>query len=350
VRSWRFAGVTDNLVKEMPKKSPTSPRKPGAPNTHGPARSQIHANWVVYFYEVVRCGSVRAAARKLNVAPSAISRQIKDLESQLGTQLLEKTSTRLRPTSAGEAVARHASNVIKDLSYTRAVVADLNGLRRGHVSIVAAQATSTDFLPHAISELKRRFPRVSFNCEFTGTANVVPRLIDGTADVGVAFQPPSDSRIRNVISVPLPFGIVVHADHELAGRTIVRLSDFENELVILPDHSISYRMVLDRMIEGRSFQFQSTVTSSEPTFIVSLVRYGAGIAFGTPVGVERELKEGSLVFIPLQDRHLKPPALTVSVTADRALSPLASVVVERFRNDAALLLRHFVPDNSEGVS
>jgi DNA-binding transcriptional LysR family regulator len=115
--------------------------------------------------------------------------------------------------------------------------------------------------------------------------------------------------------------------------------------VILPDHSVSFRMVLDRMIEGRSFQFRSTVTSSEPTFINSLVRYGAGIAFGTPVGVERELNEGCLVFVPLLDRNLKPPALTVTVAADRALSPLASVVVERFRNDAAALLQRFSPDN-----
>jgi len=335
-----------NQVKVMPKKSKSSsaPRKPSGSNTHGPARAQIHANWVVYFHEVVRCGAVRAAARKLNVAPSAISRQIKDLEAQLGTPLLEKTSTRLRPTAAGEAVARHASNVIKDLSYMRSVVSDLNGLRRGHVSIVAAQATSTDFLPHAISELKNRFPRVSFDCDFTGTANVIPRLIDGSADIGVAFQISSDSRVRNVISVPLPFGVIVHADHHLAKKSAVGLGDFEDELVILPDHSISYRMVLDRMIEGRSFQFRSTVTSSEPTFIVSLVRYGAGIAFGTPVGVERELNEGSLIFVPLQDRHLKPPALTVTVAADRALSPLASVVAERFRNDAALLLKRFVPE------
>ena len=72
--------------------------------------------------------------------------------------------------------------------------------------------------------------------------------------------------------MPLPFGVIVQADHELASRGTVRLSDFEDELVILPDHSISFRMVLDRMIEGRAFQFRSTVTSSEPTFIDSLVR------------------------------------------------------------------------------
>jgi DNA-binding transcriptional LysR family regulator len=317
-------------------------QKSGGSNRQEPARSQIHANWVVYFYEVVRCGSVRAAARKLNVAPSAISRQIKDLEADLGVPLLEKTSTRLRPTAAGEALARHASNVIKDLRFTRSVISDISGLRRGHVSIVAAQATSTDFLPQAISVLRAQHPGVSFNCDFTGTANVVPRLIDGTADIGVAFQTPSDRRVRNVIAVPLPFGVIVHPEHAIAAKRLVRLSDLEDEFVILPDHTISFRMVLDRMIEGRSFHFRSAVTSSEPTFIVSLVRYGAGVAFGTPVGVERELREGNLVFVPLQDSHLKPPALTVSVVADRALSPLASVVVERLGRDAAQLLDRFL--------
>jgi DNA-binding transcriptional LysR family regulator len=99
------------------------------------------------------------------------------------------------------------------------------------------------------------------------------------------------------------------------------------------------------MIEGRSFRFRSSVTSSEPTFIVSLVRYKAGIAFGTPIGVERELNEGVLVFVPLQDRRLKPPALTVIVAADRPLSSLASVVVERFRSDAAALLERFAPND-----
>src|ERR1700730_10727286 len=89
---------------------------------HGPARTQIHANWVVFFYEVARCGSIRAASRKLNVAPSAISRQLKDLEAALGVPLLEKTSTRLRPTAAGEVVDHHAGNVLRGLEHARAVL------------------------------------------------------------------------------------------------------------------------------------------------------------------------------------------------------------------------------------
>jgi DNA-binding transcriptional LysR family regulator len=309
---------------------------------HGPARTQIHANWVVFFYEVARCGSIRAASRKLNVAPSAISRQLKDLEAALGVPLLEKTSTRLRPTAAGEVVAHHAGNVLRDLEHARAVLDHLNGLRRGHVTVVAAQATSTGFLPLAIAKLRARYPDVSFDCNFTGSANVILPLIEGTADIGISFHMAPNRHIRKIISVPLSFGIIVHPDHPLAMKQTVRLDDLQDELVILHDQAISYRMVIDRVIEGRSFQFRTTVTSSEPTFIVSLVRYGAGIAFGTPVGVERELKERSLIFVPLRDRNLKPPELTVAVAADRALSPLASIVTETFRHEAAQLLNKFV--------
>jgi DNA-binding transcriptional LysR family regulator len=310
---------------------------------HGPPRTQIHANWVVFFYEVVRCGSIRAAARKLNVAPSAISRQLKDLQAALGAPLLEKTSTRLRPTAAGEVLAHHVANVLRDLDHARSELDHLNGLRRGHVTVVAAQATSTDFLPHGIAKLQARYPGVSFDCNFTGSANVVPQLIEGTADIGISFHMPPDRQIRKIISVPLPFGIILHPDHPLSAKETVRLDDLEDERVILHDQTISYRMVLDRVVEGRAFQFLTTVTSSEPTFIVALARYGAGIAFGTPVGVERELRERSLIFIPLRDRKVKPPELTVAVAAGRALSPLGSIAAEMFRADAAELLNRFVP-------
>ncbi|MEI5604138.1 LysR substrate-binding domain-containing protein, partial [Streptomyces brasiliscabiei] len=91
---------------------------------------------------------------------------------------------------------------------------------------------------------------LSFDCDFTGTANVAPRLLAGEADVGLSFQSSTDPRIRDVISVPLPFGVIVPPNHIFSGQKSVRLSDFENQSVILPDHAISYRMIIDRMIEG----------------------------------------------------------------------------------------------------
>jgi DNA-binding transcriptional LysR family regulator len=308
---------------------------------------QIHSSWVVYFHEIVRCGSIRAAARKLNVAPSAISRRVKDLEAILGVELLEKTSTHLRPTAAGEFVAAHAMHVLRGLDQMRAHLDDLNGLRSGHVKIVAVQAVATEFLPRALARLVERYPRVTFECEVTGSANVMPQLVAGNADIGITFHASSNRQVRQLIGVPLAFGIITAPDHPLASKRVVRLHDLEDQPVILPEKTISFRIVVDRMLEGRSFQFRNTVTASDPNFIAAMVKFGAGIAFQTPVGVEPELREGSLKFIPLQDKNLRPPELIVAIPADRAPSPMASVAAESLRNAAASLLEEFLNVDSE---
>ncbi len=303
---------------------------------------QIHASWVVYFHEIARCGSIRAAARKLNVAPSAISRKVKDLEGILGVELLEKTSTRLRPTAAGEFVASHALQVLRGLDQMRAHLDDLNGLRSGHVKIVAVQAAATEFLPRALAKLVERYPRVTYDCEVAGSAHVMPQLVSGNADIGITFHASSNRQVRQLISVPLAFGVIASPDHPLAQQRMVRLQDLEDQPIILPNETISFRMVVDRMLEGRSFQFRNVVTASDPNFIAALVRFGAGVAFQTPIGVEPELREGSLKFIPLQDRNLRPPELIIAMAADRSPSPIASVAAEALRHAAAALMEEYV--------
>ena len=311
------------------------------------AQLQIHASWVVYFHEITRCGSIRAAARKLNIAPSAISRKLKDLEGILGVQLLEKTSTRLRPTAAGEFVASHAMQVLRDLDQMRAHLDDLNGLRSGHVKIVAVQAAATEFLPKALSSLVERYPRVTFECDFTGSANVMPQLMAGNADIGIAFHSSANRKVRHLISVPMAFGIIAAPGHPLAHLKVVRLHDLEDQPIILPDASVSFRIVVDRMLEGRSFQFRNTVTASDPNFIAAMVRFGAGVAFQTPVGVEPQLRDGSLKFIPLQDRNLKPPELIIGTAVNRSVSPIVSAAAESLRRAAAALMEEYVNSDED---
>ena len=311
------------------------------------AQLQIHASWVVYFHEITRCGSIRAAARKLNIAPSAISRKLKDLEGILGVKLLEKTSTRLRPTAAGEFVASHAMQVLRDLDQMRSHLDDLNGLRSGHVKIVAVQAAATEFLPKALSSLVERYPRVTFECDFMGSANVMPQLTAGNADIGIAFHASANRKVRNLISVPMAFGIIAAPTHPLARLKVVRLHDLEDQPIILPDSSVSFRIVVDRMLEGRSFQFRNTVTASDPNFIAAMVRFGAGVAFQTPVGVEPQLRDGSLKFVPLQDRNLKPPELIIGTADSRSMSPIVSAAAESLRRAAAALMEEYVNSDEE---
>ena len=303
--------------------------------TGGDARLQ--AAWVLYFNEVAQCLSIREAARRLRVSPSAISRQIKEIEDTVGSKLLERIPNGLRLTLAGESVALHAAQMLQSLERLHESMDELKGLRRGHVRISAIQAASADLVPQIVSRFAR-YPRISYGVRFVGSNEVVQQVVDGEADIGISFESFSIVNLRHLVSVPLPFGAIVPPDHSLAGRSTVDLQDLIGQPLILPDRSISTRLILDEVIRGSTLGFAPLMTSSSPEFIFSAVASGAGVGFQTPVGIERELREKRLVFLPLMYRRLKPPQLTVSISSRRPLSTLCAMVAEVARSTVSDLL------------
>jgi DNA-binding transcriptional LysR family regulator len=289
---------------------------------------RLHSSWVVYFDEVARARSIRAAARRLNVAPSAISRQIRDLEATLGETLLERVPRGLRLTAAGEYVAEHARQVLHDLERMRGAIEDLRGLRRGSVAIATVEGAAVDLLPRVVTALRSSHPHLSFDCRVAGSDDAMKLLQAGEADIAVTFHPEPAARIRHLIAVPLPMGAIVAPEHALAARSRIRLQDLVDMPLVLPDASVHTRAVLDRLLHKSSLDLRPFATSTSLEFMRAIARLGAGIAFQTPVGLERELAEGSLRFVPLVEPGLEPPKLTVSVSTARPPGFAAATAAE----------------------
>jgi DNA-binding transcriptional LysR family regulator len=102
---------------------------------------------VRYFLEVVRRGSITEAAVTLNVASSAISRQIARLEAELDTPLFERVSRGMRPNAAGELLAAHALRMQLEAERIGNELAALKGLRRGEVKLACTEGFALEFVP-----------------------------------------------------------------------------------------------------------------------------------------------------------------------------------------------------------
>ena len=110
-----------------------------------------------YFLEVVRTGSIKDAALKLNVASSAVSRQIARLEAELDTLLFERRSRGMVPNAAGELLAAHARRVQQDIERVTGEIHSLRGLRTGRVRIVSVEGFAYDFIPTLIAQFRERY-------------------------------------------------------------------------------------------------------------------------------------------------------------------------------------------------
>ena len=302
---------------------------------------RLHAHWILYFHEVMRSGSIRAAAKVLNVAPSAISRRLREIEAILGYRLTERTSGGLRLTAAGEAVADHVSQVLHGLSRMQGALEELRGVHRGHLAIAAVPSAGTELLPRILSGFREKHPRITFECHFHGSPRIFDLVETGDVDVGVSFNPPHSPSVRHIISVPLPFGAVMSPQHAFSNEATIRLYDLVDAgaPLIFPDEANSIRAQLEDLLKRSSLSAEPVVTTLSRDFMIGMALRGSGIAFQTPLGIERELREGSLAFVPMIEPGLKAQQLTVLVSAKRQPSPAASLAAEAIRAGVAELLK-----------
>ena len=302
---------------------------------------RLHAHWILYFHEAVKAGSIRAAAKELNVAPSAISRRLREVEAILGDRLIERSSGGLRLTAAGEVVADHVNQVLHGLSRMQGALDELRSLQRGHLAIAAVPSAGIDLLPRIISSLRQKHPRITFECQFHGSPRIFELVAEGEVDVGLSFNPPPSPAVRRIISVPLPFGAVMSPENRFANHGTVRLYDLVDagEPLIFPDEANTIRAQLENILMQSALSAEPVVTTLNRDFMVGMAQRDFGIAFQTPLGIERELREGSLVFVPVLEPGLKPQQLTVLVSARRQLSPAASLAAEAIRAGVAELLK-----------
>lgn len=290
-----------------------------------PQKLGLVAGRLHYFQAVVQHGSIRQASELLRVAPSAISRSIRQLEEDLGAPLFERVRQRLKLTSAGETLAYHARASQKELSRACAFIQDLQGLRRGRIGIVAVESVTRGLLPAALADFWQRHPNVTVDLRTAGSREAAEALADGDCDLAIAFDVRLPRKSRRLAAAQLHLGALMRPDHPAAAQTgPLRLRDLAGHWVLLADSGLTVGKLVEDAAQQAGVEFQTRAVSTSINNLVTLVAAGHGITFQTRVGVERELARGELHFAPLADRELKPRQLMLMAPARGPLSEAAA--------------------------
>lgn len=289
-----------------------------------PYRLGLIATRTHYFQLVARLGSIRQASKALNVAPSSISRVIKQLEEELDTPLFERVRQRLRLTSAGELLLYHVRESYVDLNRAVTEINDLSGLRRGTVTVAVIESVARGILPEALEEFWERHPEITVDVRVTTSQETATAISDGSCDLAIAFDVRVPRNARKLAAVQLPLGLIVPPDSHLAARDELRAFDISGERIILSDTSLSLSMSVEELFSGSMVEFSRRTRTNSIGLMIDLARRGLGNIMQTRVGVEREIGSGELIFIPLRDPKLQPRRLMLMSRAKAEISDAAS--------------------------
>lgn len=288
----------------------------------------MHASVLRYIDQVARLGSIRRAAAVLNVASSAVNRQILKLEADIGTPLFERIGNGVRPTAAGDYVIRHARETLARWQTVRSEISALAGDIHGEVRIVSIPAPLVRILPRAIEATARRHPHITFRVIDASPADHAEEMRARRPDIAILFIDRRHSGYDIVARIRMRIGAIMRPDHPLAGRREVTLTD----CAAYPVAMLSDPWILNAAAEAEFIhsgaQFRSVMLTNSLPMTKEVLRAGIGIGFFTPVGFIEELQSGELVHVPLAEPELSRSEVGVLIHRERQGWPAVRAVAK----------------------
>ena len=174
------------------------------------------------------------------------------MEEELGVELFERQPKGVCLTSAGELFLQMSRMHLADLERVKSQIADLTGVRRGHISIACSQALAASFVPKQIARYRKKYPGVTFNVFVRDRAEAERAVITMQADIGIVFEPTRQSDFRVIHTELQPLYAILHRQHPLGNRTSLRLGECLNYDVALPTSPIGVRHLLEVALKNSS--------------------------------------------------------------------------------------------------
>ncbi|OPA91268.1 LysR family transcriptional regulator [Pseudomonas fluorescens] len=303
---------------------------------------RIHAPAIYYFDMVRRCHSIREAARRLNVASSAVNRQILKLEDEMGTALFDRLPGGLRVTAAGEILTRHITLLLQDVERVRGELDGLHGVQTGHVEIATVEGAAVELLPAALKRMRQRYPKVTIGVTVQGSQSIPGAVIHGQADLGLAFALPRSSEISQLCVGHFRLGALMSPEHPLAGEARVSYSQCCEHGVIQAKSELSVHHLI-APLHKRAAPHKPLLQSNSMELARQLARQQLGIAFQTRIGIEADLARGELLHIPLSDQGGVFSDLGVYARKDRDLPVAVQALAHLLGEEIALREREEMP-------
>lgn len=258
----------------------------------------FHQPSLLYFNAVATHLSIREAARRLNVASSAVTRQVAQLEDALGITLFLRDKRRMRLSPAGEILFRHSRRLAAPMEAAVSEIELLRGVRAGVVRIGTVESVGLSFLPRLISDFGQRYPRLTIDVSIISSSEVTERLADERIDIGFCFLAKPHRQVDIAFRRDVHIGAVMVPNHPLASAPKLTMEQCLDHPLAVAKPEISIREVIEPFLR-RSGMLPPMVEANSIRMLVELALGGQYLSIMTPIGAQNEMADGRLVFKPL---------------------------------------------------
>ena len=284
-----------------------------------------------YFSVAVQTGTVRAAADQLNVAPSAVSRKITQLEERLGSQLVERGRRGVKLTEAGQLLMDYVQQNQALQQTCVSALEDLHGLETGQVDLAVGEGFVNSLVGEALPPLQEEYPQLKSQLHFAGTNEVIRQVELDEVHMGLVFHPPQHPRISSHAVAKQPLMAVLAPDHPLANKSALTMQDIQAYPLALQTDSFGIRQLLALVEFEQRISLEPRLVTNSIAALKQFARHQEAITVLPEFVVRQEVQQGVLKCVPLHHSLLQNGEIHLITRQGRRLLGAPLVTLQHLR-------------------
>jgi len=251
--------------------------------------------------------SFRKAGELLNLTQPAVSAQIKNLEKEFNTLLVDRTQP-VTLTESGKLFLEYAYRIMHEVEELRQRLNDLDSVPQGHIHLGTTTSIAMQILPRVLSYFQNQFPLIKTTIHSMPSSQIMSSVENGTIDIGIAYLFEKHPNLETSILYYDTFELVVSPDHPLAEKEFVPLEALSDIPLILLTPETAGRRFVDMIFAKHHIVPQKVVmelSSSEE--VKRMVELNLGAAIISKMSVMNEIRSGTLKIVYVRELESSHP-------------------------------------------
>jgi len=291
------------------------------------------------FEAVARHLNYTNAAKELHLSQPAVSMQVKQLEEQASTPLIEKLGKKLYLTEVGLEMQNYARSTMQQLLDLEETIAQMKSMKRGHLKLAVA-STANHFVIRLLASFAKVYPKISISLDVTNRSSLLELLEKNECDLVIMGSPPEGHNLQSEPFLENPLVVVSNPHHFLADKAYVTLQELAKEDFVVREQGSGTRSAAKRFFTEHNIDFKTKMDMSNNRAIKHAAEEGLGLAIVSVHTLEIELKAKTLKILNVEGFPIFRNWYVVQREGKR-LSPIAKVFNDYIMQEAGNMMQNF---------